>query len=508
MAGAFIATFLGVIAFAWYAARPSMALLYSGLEPQQSGVIISAIEKEGVPYEIRGDSIWVAETRRDELRMQLAGQGLPQTGGSGYELLDGMSGFGTTSQMFDAAYWRAKEGELARTILALPNVKTARVHLAVPGGRGYRREAPPSASVTITTTGTPISPVQARALRYLISAGVPGMASEQVAVIDSARGIIASADDMASENRESEMKRNVERILEAHVGPGNAIVELHLDLVTETELLSEQKFDPASRALLSQENEESSDQNTNSGSGAVTAASNLPEGQNSGNQQNKSARSETRQRSNYEVSKLTREIRKQPGDIRRLSVAVLVNGTTGAPAAADGTPAQRSDAELETIRELVSSAVGLDENRGDQLTVKSLPFAGFGDEGTTATNSLMAGLDLNTLAKIALVGIFALALALLVFRPILRAKLAGTPAPALDTSLPPPDAMPMNSFDTVSFDNDDMASISISTPEFDFVPMDATPQDPVSRLKELMKARQEESLKVLSGWIEKPEDAI
>ena len=87
------------------------------------------------------------EASRDKLRMDLAAQGLPAAGGAGYELLDGMSGFGTTSQMFDAAYWRAKEGELARTILALPNVRTARVHLAVPSGRGYRREAQATASV-------------------------------------------------------------------------------------------------------------------------------------------------------------------------------------------------------------------------------------------------------------------------------------------------------------------------------------------------------------------------
>lgn len=141
MAGAFLATFLGILAFAWFANRPNMALLYSGLDPSQSGGVIDAISQSGAVYEIRGDSIWVEQPRRDELRMTLAGQGLPSTGSSGYELLDGMSGFGTTSQMFDAAYWRAKEGELSRTILALPNVKTARVHLAVLGGRGYRQAA-------------------------------------------------------------------------------------------------------------------------------------------------------------------------------------------------------------------------------------------------------------------------------------------------------------------------------------------------------------------------------
>ena len=191
--------------------------------------------------------------------MSLAGEGLPNAGGAGYEILDGMSGFGTTSQMFDAAYWRAKEGELARTILALPNVRAARVHLAVPSGRGYRREAQASASVTVTTNGTPVDRAQAKALKFLVSSGVSGLSSDQVSVIDSERGVVSSGDEFAAEDRESAMKRNVERILEAHVGAGNAIVELNLDVISDTEHLTEQRFDPQQRALIAQENEESSD---------------------------------------------------------------------------------------------------------------------------------------------------------------------------------------------------------------------------------------------------------
>ena len=99
-----------------------MALIYGGLDSAQAGEVIAGIERAGVPYEVRGDAIYVASDQRDRLRMDLAAEGLPAAGSTGYELLDGMSGFGTTSQMFDAAYWRAKEGELARTILALPNV--------------------------------------------------------------------------------------------------------------------------------------------------------------------------------------------------------------------------------------------------------------------------------------------------------------------------------------------------------------------------------------------------
>lgn len=510
--GVFVATFLAVIGFSWFASRPTMALLYAGLEPTEAAAVITSIETSGIPYEVRGDSIWVRHANRDALRMALAGQGLPASGSAGYEILDGMSGFGTTSQMFDAAYWRAKEGELARTILALPNVKSARVHLAVPASRGYRREARPSASATLTTNGVPVTQSQARALRYLISSGVPGMQVDQVTVIDSERGVIPGDDDFGNDGRADEIKRNVERILEAHVGAGNAVVELNLDFVTEVELLTEQRFDPQERVLISQESEENSDQNSSSGSGAVTAASNLPEGQAEGGDASRSARSETRQRSNFDVSRITREVRKQPGDIRRLTVAVLVNGTAGVDASGEIVSTPRSDAELAALRDLVASAIGYDETRGDQLTVMSLPFAGLDGSGTLLSGrSLADRLELNSLVRIVLIGLFLIALALLVVRPMLRNRLlsqAGA-GESLDGSAPP--ALPSSGSVGTEGKEDGRPPappiVATAEPEIDFMPISGAKPDPVARLKELMGARQEESLKILTGWIEHREDA-
>lgn len=505
LVAAFLVTFALVTGLSWLAGRPGMALLYSGLEAQQSGEVMAAVEASGVPFEIRGDTIWVEESRRDALRMTLAGQGLPAAGGTGYEILDGMSGFGTTSQMFDAAYWRAKEGELARTALALPNVKAARVHLAVPSARGYRREAEPSASVTLTTAASPISHAQAKALKFLISSGVPGMKPERVTVIDSERGVISTSDDLAGEDRSAEMQRNVERILEAHVGNGNAIVEVNMDLVTESELLTEQRFDPQNRALISQESEELADQSQNNQPGTVTAASNLPEGQDDKGDQSRASRSETRQRQNYEVSKVTREVNRQPGATRRLTVAVLVNGIEKPDANGNPQLVPREEGDLQTIRELVASAVGFDEARGDAITVKSLPFANLSESGTLAREGgLLARLDLNALMKIALIGFFALALAAFLLRPLLRGRPEGSAARALlDASRPTePAALPVEEIAGPAT----MPPLSTAVPEIDFAPL--PDGDPVARLRELMKARKEESLKLLSGWIEKREDAI
>lgn len=111
------------------AAQPSMTLLYSGLEPGAAGEVVQALEQRGVVHEVRGRAIYVESGQRDELRMTLASEGLPQNNSKGYELLDTLSGFGTTAQMFDAAYWRAKEGELARTNRVVPfNRCCARAH--------------------------------------------------------------------------------------------------------------------------------------------------------------------------------------------------------------------------------------------------------------------------------------------------------------------------------------------------------------------------------------------
>lgn len=503
---AFAITFLGVAGMSWLAARPTMTPLFANLDPQHSGAVISAIEASGVPFEIQGEAIWVEESRRDALRMTLAGQGLPAASGTGYEILDGMSGFGTTSQMFDAAYWRAKEGELARTVLALPNVKSARVHLAVPSGRGFRREAQASSSITVTTNGTPISRTQAKALKFLISSGVPGMSAEQVTVIDSARGVVATGEDAVTDDRAGEMKKNVERLLEARVGSGNAVVELNLDVITESETLTEQRFDPQQRALISQESEELSDQSSNSSPGAVTAASNLPEGQKEDGDQSRSTRSETRQRSNFEVSRTTREVSRQPGAIRRLTVAVLVNGVGATDANGNPQLIPRDDGELEAIRELVASTVGFDDARGDLITVKSLPFVSLSDAGTLATQAgLLDRVDLNGLLQLALVGAFILACIAFLLRPLWRARQASAGATLLDQSGPvqTPPALAMAETAPLA-----MPPPSTATPEIAFDPGAMADGDPVSRLRELMKSRKEDSVKLLSGWIGTGEDAL
>ena len=157
IAGATIAMFLAIIGLSRMASQPDMVLLYAGLEPATAGEVVAALDQRGVAHRVTGDSIFVDASQRDSLRMALASEGLPAAGGGGYELLDNLSGFGTTSQMFDAAYLRAKEGELARTLLALPEIRAARVHIASAPARAFQPETQASASVTLTTVSGNLS---------------------------------------------------------------------------------------------------------------------------------------------------------------------------------------------------------------------------------------------------------------------------------------------------------------------------------------------------------------
>ncbi|MDO5640949.1 MAG: flagellar basal-body MS-ring/collar protein FliF [Paracoccus sp. (in: a-proteobacteria)] len=503
----FGASFLLVLAFVAFAGRVPMALLYSGLDDAQAGPVIAHLEQSGTRHEIRGGQIWVDESRRDRVRMDLAAQNLPQQGGAGYELLDNMSGFSTTSQMFDAAFWRAKEGELARTILSIPTVRSARVHLTAPQSRGYRNNQPGAASVTVVTDGTPLGLGQANAMRFLVSSAVPGLGPDGVSVIDSARGVIQQPDDQTSTDREARMKENVERILAPHVGAGNAIVELSIELVTQSEQVIERSFDPAQRAMISEENEELTDDSMSGGRAQVTAASNLPEQQGQQGDSQQTQRAETRQRANYEVGGVTRQIERRPGAIRRLSVAVLVNGKIVQDADGASQQVARSDDELTAIRDLVAAAVGYDETRGDELIVRSMPFVADAQGGTEVARSggLADRLALDSLAKLALIGLFAVIALALTTRGLRGAR--GPGAARLDDSGPmpptPEPALPaLPGFAPPENGTLDIPMLSMNAASFDFDnPGGSGGDDPVARLKRLMKERQEETVLLLNGWI-------
>jgi len=525
-----IAMFAAIIALSRMATSPGLSLLYAGLEPRTAGQVIQSLEQQGVVFEIRNDAIFVETSRRDQLRLKLAGDGLPANNGQGYEILDNLSGFGTTAQMFDAAYWRAKEGELARTIAASPQFRTARVHISNANSQPFRRSRSPGASVMVAATNGAVSGENARALKFLVSSAVAGMTAADVSVIDSRTSVVVADDNDASGtgvgsvgDRADNLKSSLERLLAARVGAGNVIVEVFLDASTESEAISETTIDPDSRVAISSEIEERSNNSNNSRAGAVTVASNLPTGDAAaGDNTSTSQDSETIERTNYEVSETKREVVRAPGAIKRLSIAVLVDGLWRIdPADNTQTWTPRPDAEMADLRELVASAAGIDEARGDTLTLKTLQFQPIQNDGELVTPSLLQkmNIDVMRLIQLTVLGAVSLVLGLFVLRPIF----ATTAVPALPAPPPGPDVPALPPAPGIAGAGQGQTINNALTGEIDesagmppglaSLPMDAQLQfatadidsgsaNPVERLRSLINDRQDESVEILRNWID------
>lgn len=513
VAAAAAATVLIVMVMSALAARPSMQLLYAGLEPDAAGEVVQALEQHGVAYRISGNAIHVPASRRDELRMILAGDGLPATGGRGYELLDSLSGFGTTAQMFDATYWRAKEGELARTIVASPHVSQARVHIAHAAAGPFQRAAAPTASVLLTARGGPISPEQANAIRYLVASAITGMEVGNVAVIDSRRGLVGPAESETAANsadeRSQQLRSRVLRLLEARVGAGNAVVEVSVETVTDTESIRRRQIDPEERVAISTDTEERRDSSRNQGQGEVTIASHLPEGDGARSDGSQTQSSETRERVNYEVSQTEHEILRGPGAVRRLTVAVLVNGVSGADAAGAVTVQPRAEAELEALRELVASAVGFDAERGDVITLRSMELPAVAEEGTMASTTFLKGLglDLMSLIQILALAIVAIVLGLFVVRPILARPHPALPRPETGALPKPARSEPVDAPEALTGEIDDgpdprFESAPVRRRENEVALAGAGAASPSERLRAMIGERQEQTVEILRSWLD------
>lgn len=514
--GATLSVFLAVIGLSRVASQPSFALLYSGLEPAAAGEVVQALQQRGVTHQVRGSSILVPDGQRDHLRLTLASEGMPATGGQGYELLDGLSGFGTTSRMFDAAYLRAKEGELARTIVASPEIATARVHIASGSDNPLRRDLNASASVHLMARSGGISAPQAQAIRHLVAAAVTGLEPAHVAIIDGNTGLVAHQDgsvvSVKDDERAAVLREKVQRLVEARVGLGNAVVEVSVDTITDAESITERRFDPDSRFVISSDTEERSKQSENSGGGAVTVASNLPDGDANASESETAQSTETRERLNYEVSETTREVLRQPGAIRRLTVAVLVNGETSLDAA--GTPVftPLPEEEMLALRDLVASAVGFDAERGDAITIKSLPFQPVDASGTLPIEQpLFSGpLDTMALLQLAALALVAFLLGLFVIRPILtgsRRAQEGYGANGLPYAREAEAALAAEGpvlTGTIEPDDEDLHLPVTAQPD----PRDEQKtKDSAERLRQLIEERRSETVEILRSWLdERPKE--
>lgn len=444
-----VAVMAAVGGVAYTVSRPTMGVLYAGLDDAEAGRILGQLQSMNITHEVsrEGGAIRVPADSIARIRMELAQQGLPSAGGVGYELFDSQGALGLTSFMQKVNRLRAMEGELSRTIQTLNGVKSARVHLSVPDSDSFQpRSTKPAASVVVRTATAGLDRSQAMAVRHLVAAAVPGMQPGAVTVMDG-NGVVLAADGgmadgmallRAEELRaatEQRLARAVEEILVPKFGPGNVRVRVAAEIDLGRETLREQIFDPNGRVERSvqsvAERENSSD---SQGQQPTTVQQNLPlEDVNQGTaaaSTNETARDE--ETTNYEISSRQRERVQDAGDIRRLAVAVVVNGVYSA--GADGAASQyqpRSAEELRQVENVVRTAIGFSEARGDQVTVENLQFL---EEPPMAEAAMLAGGGSATRDWLpwAIAGIAATLLALVAMRPLLGRLVPGlAPAPVL-----------------------------------------------------------------------------
>lgn len=520
------AIFVAILMMSRMASSPSLSLLYAGLEPGAAGDVVQSLEQRSVAFEVRGGSIFVDSAQRDQLRLTLASEGLPANGSRGYELLDQLTGFGTTSQMFDAAYWRAKEGELARTIVASPHVALARVHIASTGSNPFQRGVTPKASVFVTPHSAEMTSSQAKAIRFLVASAVSGLSVDDVAVIDANGALIGSNEAtpsaLSGDDKAQILRDRVQRLLEARVGFGNAVVEVSVDTVTESESLKETRIDPDSRVAISTDTEERTGTSKDAGGGDVTVASNLPDQEEgSGGGSGSSQNAQTRERINYEVSEIEREVVRTPGAIKRVTVAALINEGTVTDAQGTVTSTPREPAEIEALRELISSAVGFDEARGDIITIKSMGLLSIPAAGTPPAAGMFSqlNLDMMSLIQMGVLALVTLILGLFVVRPLLSRPPLVESAAVAPIALGPADSGSGGGFSDPAALSGEIETDSFDLPEMSIAPEfkdntlpelpDLNPihtEDPVERLRSMIGDRQEETVEILRSWLEDEEE--
>ena len=423
--------------------QPAMGVLFSDLNSSDVSAILKDLDTRGVKYELRGDgqTILVDKTVVPRLRLDLASKGIPAGGGVGYEIFDKGDAFSSTSFVQNINHMRALEGELSRTIRSISRVQAARVHLVIPEKRLFERDRePPRASIALKLGGD-LDAAQVRAIRHLVSSAVDGLKPERVSIVDERGRLLAdgaqSENGVAGLGIERRLKSQIEDIVASIVGHGRARVQVSAALdVNRIESRSE-TFDPESRVVRSSQNRTEAS-TTSEGGGAVTVGNELPgaqPGQGGNAPRDNSQKNE--EVVNYEISRTTRTEVLEGGRVKRLSVAVLVDGTYTRGANGEVTYQPRSNEDLERIGQLVRTAAGFDESRGDKLEVVNLRFA---EAPPTATDlveqSLMQQLlsvtkeDVIRFAEIGVIALLTLIVLMVVVRPLLKQVLAPDPGVA------------------------------------------------------------------------------
>ena len=527
------AVLLGFFAYigSRYGSEPK-ALLFSDVGVDDASKMIGTLDAMKVPYELRGDGsmIYVPQSQVLRLRMALAEKGLPAGGTVGYEIFDNADALGTTSFLQNINHLRALEGELARTIRSIDGIGAARVHLVLPERELFSRDRrEPTASIVLKVSRDKLATQQVKAIQYLVSSAVDGLAPSRVSIVDERGTLLASGMDddsqslMASsveERRstyENRLRTHVENIVQRVVGADKVRVEVTAQMDYNRITQTSDTFDPASQVARSTQSvEDMSTSADGAGNDGVTVGNNLPNANQAGAENpaaSQQSATRTEETVNYEISRTTKTEVLEPGRVKRLSVAVLVDGSYATDAQGNTTYAPRTEGELQKIEALVKSAMGFDADRGDNVEIVNLQFAPSPtfDAGTEAPadEGLMnlTGADVMRIAEMAVIAILAIIAMLFVFRPLM-ARLGSAPG-RVSTALSLPGSAGAAALASGGGEDGGASAGALPAPEqlsedmmIDIAQVAGkVKQSSVRKIGELVTGHPDESISILRSWL-------
>ncbi|MCW8853229.1 MAG: flagellar basal-body MS-ring/collar protein FliF [Gammaproteobacteria bacterium] len=440
---------------AMWAAQPDFTSLYSGLEARDATEVVSALQAAAIPHKLDQSTgaVMVPPGRIHEARLKLAAQGLPKGTGVGVEVLQEEQSFGTSQFVEGARYHHAIETELARTITTMRNVKSARVHLAIPKRSVFvRNRENPSASVALNLYGgRSIDQEQVNAITHMVASSISNLSVDNITVVDQSGRLLTSGDgagNVAMTGKQYEYRRqlemdyakSIERLLEPIVGLGKVRSTVNADIDFTEEESTEEIFNPQRQSVRSEQSSETASFGGQDAGGVPGALSNQPpqggtlvpgagglDGMSVDSQ--KPLNSSKNAVRNYELDRTIRHTRQGAGNIKRLTVGVLVDDRTkvSSSGAVERTPL--TDEELKRIITLVQQTIGYNEARGDQVNVINASFADAEVVEDLPEETLLEQTWVRNLGKQLLAGIIILVLIFAVFKPTVKNLAAYKPPP-------------------------------------------------------------------------------
>ncbi|MBW2066581.1 MAG: flagellar M-ring protein FliF [Deltaproteobacteria bacterium] len=377
--------------FIW-ANQVDYQVLFNNLSPDDAGAIVAKLREKKIPYKIEtnGAAILVPAEKVYDLRLVLAGDGLPSGGNVGFEIFD-QTDFRTTKFVQELNYRRALQGELSRTINRFKEVNASRVFIVLPRESLFVEESRPASASIQLDLSTDLPPAKLAAIVHLVASAVEGLDPEQVTVVDT-KGRILFKGGMRDESSallrsaqlnykakvEEEIRKDVQSMLEGIVGEGRAIVRVNAEIDFTKITLNEEEYDPTATVIRSQRNITESEETGTGVEDTAQSLINQRRGVVPARGEGKNRKTKRDITTNYEINKITRTILKPAGSIKRLSVAAVIDGAYVTEKMEDGTVRKRyvprSEEELQKFEDMVKRAMGYDEDREDQVSVSSMPF--------------------------------------------------------------------------------------------------------------------------------------